>query len=490
MTTSIKEKELKNGMFYMLPVIVGNALPILTLPIFTRILSVEEFGIFALSQVYAIFISGISNFGLTIGYERNFYESEERSKRAGLLFSTLLFVISTFTFFGILTFIFKGVLAKLIIGSQKYSYIIFWSYCSTGVTSLKAYYLIYLKNTENAKAYVWYTIDENLIGVALSLFMVAYLKIGVMGMIWGPLIASAGVFIVLSVRFIRQLPVVLNWELLKDSLRISLPLTPRIFFGVIGNQFDKYMIGLLSSVGGAGIYNLGQKIANIVFTFMTAIQNVFAPQVYKRMFEMDEENGGKSIGIYLTPFVYISISGALMVSLFSEEIIMLLTPKSYHGAIEIVSILSMLFATYFFGKQPQLIYAKKTAITSWLTLVGIALNILINIPFISYWGVIGAAYGTLLAGLISGIISFVVSQRYYEIKWEYSKIGLIYFLYFLFTFSTIFLRDFDVSYELRMMCKLVCIGAFAVIGINLGYITKRNFDMVVSMLKSGKKKSI
>ena len=175
-----KEKQLKNGLFYMLPVIVGNALPILTLPIFTRILSVEEFGVFALSQVYAIFVNGISNFGLTIGYERNFYESEEKLKRAGLLFSTLAFVISTFLFFAVFTFIFKGPIAQLIIGSEKYNHIIFWSYCSTGMTSLKAYYLIYLKNTENAKAYVWYTIDENLIGVALSLFMVAFLKIGVM----------------------------------------------------------------------------------------------------------------------------------------------------------------------------------------------------------------------------------------------------------------------------------------------------------------------
>lgn len=482
MTGNSKERQLRNGFIYMLPVFVGNALPILTLPVFSRILSVEEFGVFALSQVYAIFINGISNFGLTIGYERNFFENKEKIKRAGLLFSTLLFVISTFTFFAIITFIFKEPLSKLIIGSEKYSYILFWSYCSTGMTSFKAFFLIYLKNTENAKAHVWYTIDENLVGVVLSLFMVAYLKLGVLGLIWGPLIASASVFIVLSIRFIRELPLVFNKELLMESLKISLPLTPRIFFGVIGNQFDKYMIGLLSSVGGAGIYNLGQKIANIVFTFMTAIQNVFAPQVYKRMFEMDKEAGGKSIGIYLTPFIYISISGALMVSLFSEEIIILLTPESYHGAIEIVSILSMLFATYFFGKQPQLTYAKKTSITSWLTLVGIVFNILINIPFIYFWGMIGAAYGTLLAGLISGSISFIVSQRYYEIKWEYSKVIAIYCSYFVFTFITIFLRNFHLDYEIRLFMKAVFIGSFLILGIRLGYFSKQNFGLLKSML--------
>ena len=41
------------------------------------------------------------------------------------------------------------------------------------------------------------------------------------------------------------------------------------------------MLGLLSSLGGVGLYDIGQKIANTSFTFMTTIQNVFAPQVYK-----------------------------------------------------------------------------------------------------------------------------------------------------------------------------------------------------------------
>jgi O-antigen/teichoic acid export membrane protein len=479
MIENIREKQLKNGLIYLLPVLVGNAIPILTLPIFTRIVSVEEFGVFALSQVYAIFINGISNFGLTTGYERNFFENEkDETQKAGLLYSTLLFVISTFTLFATLTFIFKVPLSKFIIGSDKYSYILFWSYCSTGVTSFKAFFLIYLKNNENAKAHVWYTIDESLIGVALSLFLVAYLKIGVLGLIIGPLIASTIIFILLLNKFIKELPLVFNKILLKESLLISLPLTPRIFFGVIGNQFDKFMIGHLSSIGDAGIFNLGQKFANIVFTFMTAIQNVFAPQVYKRMFQLDKESGGKSIGIYLTPYIYISVCCALVVSLFSEEFIVILTPKSYHGSIEIVSLLSMLFATYFFGKQPQLIYAKKTIITTWLTLIGIALNILINIPFIYLWGMLGAAYGTLLAGLISGVISFKVSQKYYEIKWEYSKIITIYLSYFLFTFIIIFLRKFQFNYDIRIIIKMIFIGSFILFGIKLGYFSSGKLQIL------------
>jgi len=476
-----KEKQIKNGFIYLLPVIVGNLIPILTLPIFTRILTPADYGVWALAQVYAIFVNGVANFGLAIGYERNYFEQKETKNVAGLLYSTLLFVIVAFIVCGFFTHLFKYQLSRWIIGSPDHANILFWSYCATGVVGLKAYYLTYFKNTENAKAVVWYTIDESLLGVLFSLFMVAYLRIGVIGLIWGQLIASCIIFSILSVRFMRFLPISFDREALRDSLKLSLPLTPRIFFGVIGNQFDKYMIGLLNTVGGVGVYNIGQKIANIVFTYMTAIQNVFSPQVYKRMFDLGAE-GGESVGRYLTPFLYISIAIGLMISLFSEEIIFILTPKSYHSAIDIVTILSMLYGAYFFGKQPQLIFAKKTYITSILTGVSIGLNIMINIPFIYKWGAIGAAWGTLLAGLISGAISFVVSQRYYRIGWEYGKICSIFSIFFGSAVTMIMLRNLDVSYETRVIVKLILLVGYLYLGMKLHILTRQNYLLVKSMI--------
>ncbi|MCX6237723.1 MAG: oligosaccharide flippase family protein [Bacteroidia bacterium] len=476
-----KEKQIKNGAIYLVPVAIGSLLPLLTLPIFTRILSKEDYGVWALAQVYAVFVNGLANFGLTIGYERNFFESKETKKIAGLLYSTLLFVTIGFTFFGLLTFFFRHQLSQWIIGSSNYASILFWSYCATSIMGLKTYYLTFFKNTENAKAFAWYTIDENVLGVIFSLFMVAYLRIGIIGLVWGQLMASFIIFSILSFKFMRFLPVSFDSKALKESLKLSLPLTPRIFFGIIGSQFDKYMIGLLNTVGGVGIYNIGQKVANIVFTFMTSIQNVFSPQVYKRMFEHGEE-GKTSIGRYLTPFLYGSFSIGLLISLFSEEIITVLTPESYHGAIDVVIILSMLYGTYFFGKQPQLIYAKKTIVTSMLTLMGICLNIIINIPFISKWGVMGAAWGTLLAGLISGTVSFIISQHYYKIKWEYGKISAIFIIFFGSALMMILLRNFGITYWIGAIIKLISLTSYLYLGMRLNILTKKNYLLVKSMI--------
>ena len=73
-------------------------------------------------------------------------------------------------------------------------------------------------------------------------------------------------------------------------LIISLPLTPRFFFGVINTQFDRYMLGILGSVGGVGLFEIGQKIGNIIFSFITALQNYFSPKVYQMFFSKEKKN--------------------------------------------------------------------------------------------------------------------------------------------------------------------------------------------------------
>jgi O-antigen/teichoic acid export membrane protein len=401
--TASKDKQVRNMIVYLIPVAVGNLIPLLTFPILTRVLTKEDFGLWALAQVYALVVSGLANFGLTVGYERNFFEHRDPKGGAQLLYTTLAFVLSAFAVFLALTFVFRAPFAQWIIGDTQYGDLLFWTFAATGAMSLKTYYLMYFRNREDAKPFIWCTIGENVLVAAFTLALVVYFRTGVLGLVWGQLLASTLVFSILAVSFLRMFPFSLNWPILKESLKLSVPLTPRIFFGVAGSQFDKYMIGLLSSIGGVGIYSIGQRVANIVFTFMTAIQNVFAPQVYQRMFDLGER-GRSSVGVYLTPFAYVSVFAALLIALFSEEVIFLLSPEPFWSATDVVIILSMFYGSLFFGKHPQLIYAKKTYITSILTLVSIALNIAINIPFILTWGTIGAAWGTFSAGILSGVV--------------------------------------------------------------------------------------
>jgi len=486
-----KEQQIKNSFIYLLPIITGSILPFVSLSIFTRILTREDYGVLALAQVYALFVSGLANFGMTAAYDRNYFQYRSNPlETAKLLYSILLFVTLNFLFLAALTFVFRGTLSKLIVGSAEHGNILFWAFCNQFFVGVNYYYLTYFKNSETAKDFAIYTIAVSITNLIISVFLVAYLRIGVIGLVYGQLCSGLIIFSVLSYKFLTTLLPSFSKSILIESLKISYPLTPRIFLGVISTQFDKFMIGLLATVGGVGIYSIGQRVSNAIFIFMTAIQNVFSPQVYKKMFDL-QEKGGEEIGRYLTPFAYVCISVALLASLFSEEIISILTPPSYHGAIDIVIILSMFYGFLFFGKLNgnQLIFTKKTHIISLLTLASICLNVGFNIPFIMKWGAIGAAWGTLLAGLISGSISFAVSQRYYEIKWEYENLAWIYSIFFCAAFTVITMRYYTVLYPWRLSAKVIFLLLYVFLGVRLNIISRENVRIVFSMISFAKFRS-
>ena len=479
-----KEHQVKNTFIYLLPVVIGNALPLITLPVFTRILTREDFGVLALVQIYAIFAGGLANFGMTAAYDRNYFQYRKNKRQtAQLLYSTLLFVFINFFFLAIVTYAFKGTLSKLVTGSPQNGSLLFFCFCGHFFFNAGYYYLSFFKNSGTAKSFTFYTLFISLANFVISLFFVAYLRVGVIGIVYAQLGSGMLVFCLLSFRFLKEYQPSFSKLIFMDSLKISYPLTPRIFFGVISTQFDKYMIGLITSAGGVGIYSIGQRIANIIFILMMAVQNVFSPQVYKQMFDKKEKND-ESIGKYLTPFAYVVIAVALAIAIFSEEIIFILTPVSYHGAIDIVIILSMFYGFLFFGKLNgnQLIFMKKTHITSFLSMLSIGLNVGLNIPFIMKWGAVGAAWGTLLAGLISGAISFAVSQHYYEIKWEYKKIGAIFLIFFSSAIFLILLRNISAPYEFRIFVKLMAILLYGVLGVKLRVITMENYMLIKNMI--------
>jgi len=475
-----KEQQLQNSIIYLMPMIVGNLLPVITLSIFTRVLSTEDFGTWALANVYAMFVSGIANFGLPLSYERNFFECRTKADQANLLYSTLVFVSSAFVVCGVFTWMFRAQLSRWVIGSAEHAALLFWSFCAAAVMSVKVYYLTYFRNTANARAYVWYTVDESVLGAVTSLFLVGYLRIGVMGLVLGQLFASLVVLTLLAARFVKMLPVSFSGSVLIAALKLSYPLTPRLFLGVVANHFDKYMIGLLASVGGVGVYSIGQRIARVVFGYMTALENVWAPQVYQRMFSADER-GGEAVGRYLTPFAYSSIAVAVVVSLAAEEVVALVSPASYHGAIAIVNILSMYYGIMFFGKMPQLMYAKKAHLISVTTLIGITANVVLNVLFIRAWGAVGAAWGTLLAGVLSVSVSSAIGQRYCRIEWEYGKLAAIFGLLAGASITMTALPSLALDYPARLGVKIAFVIGYVVLGVRLDVISRANYNLARSV---------
>ena len=128
-------------------------------------------------------------------------------------------------------------------------------------------------------------------------------------------------------------------------------------------------------------------------------------------------------------------------------------------------IFGALYTTYFFGKIPQLLYAKKTYLITGLTLINIFLNIGLNLYMIPLYGLNGAVFATFSSGVISGGLSFYYSQKYTPISWDYMFLFLVISFLLLSIVTVIYSRYYEFNYIYLLLLKFLIILMYFFLGL-------------------------
>lgn len=470
-------KNIKPSLLYILQMIVSSGLALISMGFVTYHLSPDEYGQFILVQVYTTFAVGIANFGLSIGYERNFFLYEKSYTQSGQLISSAFVLVAiNLSLLLLVGYLYQVEVSNFVLLPDLPENLIIIVLMAISFSSLSDYYFLFLKNSGLVKSYVTLMIVRSSIYFVISISLLLLSSLKTLSLAYALLISNILTFIFLSLTIGRKLPFIFNGSFLKDMLRISIPLTPRIFFGILSSQFDKVMLGLIGSAEFVGLYSVGQKISSLSYQFMNALGKVFQPELFRKLFSNRHKSKSLEINNYILPFLYVSIFGALIITLLAKEVITIFVAKEYFGAILVTIVLSLFHASLFFPKifGNQLIYAEKPLILSILTLAGIAFNAALNIPFIMNWGVNGAAWATTISSIVITCITYFIAQRYVSIYWDWRKVWLIYLVFLVGVvisliqhFELLGLNDFG-----YIVVKVGVVVVFVVLGFTLGIMNK------------------
>lgn len=410
---------------YMLPTVAQGVIPLVTLPIFSRMLSREEYGIWGICTAAASMASGIASLGLLIGYERNFFETTDERSKARLLYSVVAFAFLSQAIGFMVTLLLAPVAAQRLLGAPQLAHLFVLAYCAMAVPSLKTYFMVLLRNENRAREYLHFSVDELVLGAILSVIAVVWMRWGVAGLLAGPLAASTIVLSIVVARSCSTLRPAFGRRELNDTLRISLPLAPRVLIGALGNQLDRLVLGAFGSLAAVGLYTIGQRVASIVFAFMTSLQNVYQPTVYRMLFAGGEDTP-RHLGVFLAPFAYASVGAALAVVLFPGEILRLVAAPEYFAAAPVLTLLAINYAFMFFGKQPQLTFARKTGLISVISMFSVFLNALCVYVGARTGGAVGAAGGLLVANVSTNAVNLWLAQRFAPIAYPVVQTAMVF----------------------------------------------------------------
>jgi O-antigen/teichoic acid export membrane protein len=187
---------------------------------------------------------------------------------------------------------------------------------------------------------------------------------------------------------------------------------------------DRFIIPQYLSYSDLGIYTLGYKMGGIINMFiLQSFQLGFLPIAFK-MFE--DKDAKRFFSKVLTYFSFVLIIAALGLSMFAKELIILFSTSNsdYWAAFVVVPLISFSFVIkgwqYYFSLG--LHYVKRTSYNAWIVMGCAALSLGLNFLLIPEFGIMGAAITITLANLVMAILYYFVSQRFYRINFELSRI--------------------------------------------------------------------
>ncbi|MBO5192388.1 MAG: oligosaccharide flippase family protein [Bacteroides sp.] len=196
-----------------------------------------------------------------------------------------------------------------------------------------------------------------------------------------------------------------NW---KYALRFNIPLLPHYLSMVVLSQADRVMIERYAGVGKVGIYSVAYSIGMLAQVFTNAVNSSLTPWTYEKLNRKDY----KAIRENTNTLLLLLAGVICCMLLFVPEVVAFFAPEKYYEAIYVVPpVACSVFFTFLYNifAIPQM-YFERQKFMSAASTAAAALNIILNYIFIRMFGYIAAGYTTVACYLIYSIGHYVFNQ--------------------------------------------------------------------------------
>lgn len=397
--------EVRATVWFVICAFLQRGVSLITTPIFTRLLSPEEYGSFnvfnswlsiltvfcTLNMYYGVFTQGLIKFE----ENRNRFSSSVQS------LCTLLVLIWTFIYFAFSSFWNK--LFDLTTVQMSGMLIIIW--CS----ALFTFWSAEKRVDYNYKSLVSFTLVLCVLQPILSVFLILHSEDKVTARILGIVIGQLVMCPILYLFQMKRDHTFFDKEYWPYMLRMCIPLIPHYLSQVVLAGSDRIMIKNIVGQSEAGIYSLAYSISQMLVIFNTALLNAISPWMIRKI---KDKNVHEISRIAYPSFIMIAIMN-LLVMVLAPEVIAIFAPKTYYEAIWVIPPVSMsvfyMFSYTFFAEFE--LFFEKTHFITIASLTAAGLNLLLNYLFISRFGYIAAGYTTVVCYLIFTIFHYWFVKR-------------------------------------------------------------------------------
>lgn len=413
-------KTLNTTLIYLFSSFFEKGMAFLLIPIYTHYLSTTDYGV--LTIVQSIIAILIIFFTMSLNGAASRYHFDGKWLYRKVHYGNIFLSVTIISIIAGIAFYFSSdIIFKLIGNVPNYPYIYFIFIITYG-SAIFGIYQLKLQMEQRAVEYGVNNILKFLIASSIAIYFVVYLDKKADGVLLGQSVAFTVFLIYIFVKLKKEnIKFNLYKKFLKRNIKYSINLIPHNIAGVLMQFLDRFFISNMINLSQAGVYALGGQLSGILGIVSSAINNATVPVTLKAY----KEKNYKLLIDLANISIVILVIGATTLSLFSTEIIGLISPESYEKASIVLSILSFYFVVqmYYFRIVGVLFYEEKaTKFVPVATVLSLIFNFIFNYFFIQKWGILGAAFATLLSIVLVNYIVIFIANKYIKVGFNHLKL--------------------------------------------------------------------
>jgi O-antigen/teichoic acid export membrane protein len=382
-----------------------NIISMITMPIFSRTLGTEGYGVVAIYTTWVTIFTSIIGLKVESSIPNAFLDYP-KEKQVEYQSNIIRFTLAWLGIVIIITSISAKPLAEISeLDIWMVPLIVLNAYGCFAVHFLNSKYTIEMKPLRNLIVSVGASLAIALLSVILVLTLPVQYR--VYGKVWGNAIPYAILGAGIAIYYCTRKNVKFKIENIKYCLKISLPLVPSTIFSTVFEQSDRLMLQSMRTSSEVGIYSLAYNFSGIVDSILYALNHSWIPFYYRLEADDDPTELKKRMMNYTKVFSVLAMGFILL----GKEVFVWYAGEEFRDGAQLVPILAMgIYARFIYTLAVNYEqFMKKTGYVAASTFLSALINVGLNYILIPFWGIMGATIATAMAKIILALVHWLIA---------------------------------------------------------------------------------
>ncbi len=402
-----------------------KAFGLITLPIYTRVFSPEEFGVMGIVLTLSALLMTLLSLGSDAAYVRFFFEARTLDERQ-LITSTWIGFLACWGVGATLLFLpLSHDLGRLATGQVGTGGLVAIGLLIAPIRLINLMLGQVLRNEFRATSYTVLNIAGLALSIAYIMIAIFVLEFGIAGVLIGMILGEVTILPFRAWSTRDMFAWRFSSKLLLRLLAFGLPIVPASLAYWVFTASDRVLLGNLASLEEVGLYGVAASLVSLTTIAITALGQAWGPHAVLA-YEVSRTEAGRLFGRMMT--YVLAAFGLLAVGItnFSYELVDAVAGDKFRGAADAVAPLALGVVAYATTQITSggITLTRRTGFLALYAGIAAVVNVGLNVLLIPPFGLIGAAWATAFTYLTLTLGYLITSQRLWPIEYERRR-GLV-----------------------------------------------------------------